>query len=288
MRLRSARITHYKSIEDSTEFGIDDITCLVGKNESGKTSILQALNKLKPVDQKIVFDKDTEYPRRHLSEFKTIHKGKPVPVTTTGWDLEAEDIESIHDLVGPKACGAPAFTVSKGYAEPKGSSGQTWSLRVDEGKALAFVLEQALLSDQEKAALAAIGTPKAIKELKEMLSKVPNPTEGLVKLTAHLNQHFKRDTGTLAVIDALEMPEFLYFTNYDRMPGKASIDLLIQKKGHNTLTKEDEIILGFLDLAGLSLDEIQNTKDTERLIAKLEGISNRITKNIFKYWTQNH
>ena len=27
----------------------DDITCLVGKNESGKTALLQALNKLNPI-----------------------------------------------------------------------------------------------------------------------------------------------------------------------------------------------------------------------------------------------
>jgi predicted ATPase len=36
MRLLSVRIQDFRCIEDSTEFPITDVTCLVGKNESGK------------------------------------------------------------------------------------------------------------------------------------------------------------------------------------------------------------------------------------------------------------
>jgi AAA15 family ATPase/GTPase len=49
MRLKSVRVTNYKSVEDSEEFEVDDLTCLVGKNESGKTAILEALYKLQPI-----------------------------------------------------------------------------------------------------------------------------------------------------------------------------------------------------------------------------------------------
>lgn len=287
MRLRSARITNYKSIEDSTEFSVDDITCLVGKNESGKTSILQALYKLRPVDGKTAFDKDTEFPRRHLSEYASIHKGKPANVITTQWDLEETDIESIKDLVGGDACAATSFQATKGYAEPRGSSPTQWSLQVDERKALDHVLRGAGLNEQESAAIAAQGTPASVKDLKDLIGKIQGPTEGIQRLASHLNARFKRGTARSGVIDALEMPDFVYFSNYDLMPGKASLDQLLQRKSNNTLTKADEIILGFLELSGMSLEEIQNTKDTERLIAKLEGISNRITKKIFKYWSQN-
>jgi predicted ATP-dependent endonuclease of OLD family len=48
MKLISARVTNYKCIDDSEEFTLDQSTCLVGKNESGKTTILQALYKLNP------------------------------------------------------------------------------------------------------------------------------------------------------------------------------------------------------------------------------------------------
>ncbi len=38
MKLSRVRITEYQSIRDSNWFEIGDITCLVGKNEAGKTA----------------------------------------------------------------------------------------------------------------------------------------------------------------------------------------------------------------------------------------------------------
>ena len=49
MKLTRARVTNYRSIDDSGWVTIDDVTCMVGKNESGKTAFLQALRRLNPV-----------------------------------------------------------------------------------------------------------------------------------------------------------------------------------------------------------------------------------------------
>ena len=73
MRLTNVRITNFKSIEDSGEFSIGDVTCLVGKNEAGKTAILQALHKLKPDSGPAKFDVGSSYPRRFLSEYEERH-----------------------------------------------------------------------------------------------------------------------------------------------------------------------------------------------------------------------
>ncbi len=48
MILKSVRIENFKCVEDSKEFSLDPVTCLVGKNEAGKTALLQALYKLNP------------------------------------------------------------------------------------------------------------------------------------------------------------------------------------------------------------------------------------------------
>ena len=48
MKLTKVRITEFQSIQDSTEFEIGDVTCLVGKNEAGKTAVLKALYRLLP------------------------------------------------------------------------------------------------------------------------------------------------------------------------------------------------------------------------------------------------
>ena len=49
MKLVTFEIRDFKSVRYSTPVEVGDVTCLVGKNESGKTSILQALYKLNPV-----------------------------------------------------------------------------------------------------------------------------------------------------------------------------------------------------------------------------------------------
>lgn len=50
VKLLEARVWKYKSIEDSTPVKISDgVTVLVGKNESGKTAFLEALNKARPL-----------------------------------------------------------------------------------------------------------------------------------------------------------------------------------------------------------------------------------------------
>lgn len=52
MRLKTVHITKFRSIKNSQPFTVDaNVTCLVGKNESGKTAILQALEKINPVDR---------------------------------------------------------------------------------------------------------------------------------------------------------------------------------------------------------------------------------------------
>ena len=49
MRLTRARVINYKSIDDSGWVNLEDVTALVGKNESGKTAFLQALRKLRSI-----------------------------------------------------------------------------------------------------------------------------------------------------------------------------------------------------------------------------------------------
>ena len=36
MRLHKVRVTNFRSVDDSEEFEIDPVTCLVGKNEAAK------------------------------------------------------------------------------------------------------------------------------------------------------------------------------------------------------------------------------------------------------------
>lgn len=50
MILRAVQIQRYKCIEDTGTVHLDPrLTCLVGKNESGKTAFLETLYRLSPI-----------------------------------------------------------------------------------------------------------------------------------------------------------------------------------------------------------------------------------------------
>jgi len=48
MKLIKAQVTNFRSVEDSGEFDIDQVTSLVGKNEAGKSALLLAITALNP------------------------------------------------------------------------------------------------------------------------------------------------------------------------------------------------------------------------------------------------
>ena len=88
MILKSIRLRDFKCIEDSEEFEIGRVTCLVGKNEAGKTALMEALYKLNPdVTAKSEFI-DLEYPRRKWLPSMS-QASLPDNAVTTVWELEA-------------------------------------------------------------------------------------------------------------------------------------------------------------------------------------------------------
>ena len=49
MELKAFQVEKFRSIDQSEWINIDDVTALIGTNESGKTNLLSALWKLNPV-----------------------------------------------------------------------------------------------------------------------------------------------------------------------------------------------------------------------------------------------
>jgi hypothetical protein len=86
MRLVKAHINKYKSITDSGTFEIDDrLTALVGKNEAGKTAVLEATYRFNPLPSghPTEFDPLRDYPRSTYNRDKTkIADVEPMIYTT--------------------------------------------------------------------------------------------------------------------------------------------------------------------------------------------------------------
>ncbi|MEJ0029731.1 MAG: hypothetical protein WDO15_04895 [Bacteroidota bacterium] len=73
-------------MEDTTEFEINELTCLVGKNEAGKTAILQAIEAQRPYGKASAsYDITKEYPRRFVTEFDQRHPDEEAVACTTIW-----------------------------------------------------------------------------------------------------------------------------------------------------------------------------------------------------------
>src|SRR5438105_1175094 len=67
VNLIAFRIERYKSVMDSRWINIEPLTVLVGKNESGKTSLLKALHKFNPFTPE-PYVMSREWPRGHRKE----------------------------------------------------------------------------------------------------------------------------------------------------------------------------------------------------------------------------
>lgn len=76
MQLLKFKVTNFKTIEESEWITTNEITCLVGENESGKTNILTALLKLNPADENTKIDLLSDYPRQKYTEERNEAGGK--------------------------------------------------------------------------------------------------------------------------------------------------------------------------------------------------------------------
>jgi len=104
MKLRKVRVREFKSVWDSNEFEVDRVACLVGKNESGKTVILQALYRLNPiVDDEGEFDVTDDYPRSEVENYQQDVESKrrqPAEVVEATFELNAAELDAIRDEYG--------------------------------------------------------------------------------------------------------------------------------------------------------------------------------------------
>jgi predicted ATPase len=157
MRLKTVTVVDYKSVRISLPFDVTDITCLVGKNEAGKTTLLEALYRLNPViaeDGK--FDVTDDYPRSEVEDYQQaveIKKREHAVVIEAVFALDDQkDLADVRakfgDPVIPNvrlesgASEMRALTLSKGYANEL-----KYSFRVDEAATVRALVAKAQLPE---------------------------------------------------------------------------------------------------------------------------------------------
>jgi predicted ATPase len=318
MKLTKAHIREFWSILDSNQFDIGDRTCLVGKNESGKTAALQALYRLNPIDPKDGnFSVTDDYPRASVTDYEKAvadKKQPPANVIDATFLLEDEELKPIFEQFGDAVLSAKELTLLKGYANVL-----DFVIGVNEKAAGSELLNRANLAADVGQLSTQWSTLQELLAILDQLAKtkeadfasaqteanaITDPDEKRNALAqAQLSQETDASKQLRAQLQALlatglsahifktylqpNIPQFLYFDEYYQMLGCENIPALQKRLAENALKKSDHPLLGLIALAGLKLDDLLNVKRTRDLKNKLEGASNYLSQKIIKYWSQN-
>lgn len=283
MRLTKVHITEFQCIRESNEFEIGDITCLVGKNEAGKTAILQALRRLNPIEGDDSYSVTDDYPRWDVEDYRQeVESGRmeDATVVRATYALEPSDIEVVEEIFGSKAIKEPVLTLRKGYSN-KVSIG----ISVDEAAVLSYLISKHDLSSDLKVKLQEV---KTVREILQILGEAEQ-TEAVRTLAQTLDPMQVEGLDYYIYKSLLypRVPKFLYFDEYYQMHGCANIEQLKTRIDQDALQEPDHPLIGLIKLARLDLDQLLNPLRTLELKNKLEGAGNHLTRKIINYWSQN-
>lgn len=283
MKITKARVTNYKSILDSGWVAFDDVTCMVGKNESGKTAFLEAIEKIKPVDQSHAeFDYVYDYPTSKYTAYKSKHESDPDTVVRVECELSDNDRAKVADVLGPDALDKGPLSLSKDYKNKL-----SWGLKVDDGAAVRHLSKR--VKGQSPALDVAVDTAPSMAELAAALEAHGAEVPAAQELLAQINSWPDRSAWQAAakILQPL-IPRFFYFDDYSVMQGRISLDDLIrrQESGGN-IADSEKPFLALLKMIGSTAQELRDETHGERLTRELEGASVAITDEMFKFWKQN-
>lgn len=275
MRLLSFRIKHFRSIIDTgwIHFSTDNVTALVGQNESGKTAILEALSK--------TFSSDDV-------ELDDLRHDDPLPEVSIATQWSEDEIVAATKAITNESCRKPvieelrknSFIVKWIFSTTQSksdSSKPTISYAIDEPNVEAAIIKAleplelmsksaALLSE-----LAKMSSPSA----RSVEVDVNEPSQGSEMTPAAIAIEF---------VDSLfqEAPSFVLFEETSGLlPNQIDISDDFKLKGGVGVAAARN----FLTIAGIDLKALV-TSDTRARAATLKKANKQITENFLAFWSQ--
>jgi len=106
------RVQNFRNVDDRGWIKLDRVTALVGRNESGKTALLQALHKFNPAT-KAPYTPQREFPRDRFQSQYTEAKAKTFPVCSVRFEIQEPLRTQIDAITGTP--GSPATVVATRY-----------------------------------------------------------------------------------------------------------------------------------------------------------------------------
>lgn len=311
-------VKDFKSVRDSGVVKTDDVTCLVGKNEAGKTTLLQALYRLNPIIPKHGnFDVTDDYPRSDVEEYElAIDNGdkKPTVVVEATFELTKEELKDAELEFGAGLFTSDKVTFSKDYENKTFAS-----VSVDESIAVKTILDRADLPDELSGTFDGFDQITTLSDALDEKATEMQQAFAAAKAKATAIQDEQKKAQALTEAKAVDepselsilrgavakinekglslyvwdnylnnhLPKFFYFDEFFQMTGSVNVDSLKERQKADDLNDSDLPMLGFIELARLNLDRLLKPKNTQDLINKLEGASNYLSNTILEFWSQN-
>ena len=314
MRLRKFRVRAYRCIHDSGEITVGDLAAFVGRNESGKTTILQALTLLNKDEQISELDLCDEM-SEELKEEMRLAEGE-FELNEDERNLLKEKFPSLPDIkkiklyrTNQKSQVQYEFEdVELSDVEDKGlNSWQNFSkqivsfldtipnhLRIQIDTKFfdspspknqeSFDRGMAEFSNQFH--VIAIQEPKVIEEWEKIYE---NPENQFSNLLSGESQK----TALQNFIAAELHPRFVYFSDYKKIYGNINLnEYLREEKGERNDTIEyieefdkAETVRNLFYLAELDMKELDEVKESpSKCIKLLNAASNRLTRKLNPAW----
>lgn len=287
MLLKRATIHKYKSFLTEQTYEVESqITRIVGKNESGKTALLEALAKSNYFENnaEFKFDKDLDYPRSELTKVRTENP----KVLTCEYELSDEDVHNVESAFVAGIIQKQIFSETSYYDNTKTTTGIT----VDFDVFKEWLITSFGVGDQGKELIHAADSFSALEGVVSENNSLP----GMKEIKAELDKIKKGTSGWANPLEGYiyntyispAIPKLWYFSDYFSLPCRINLNDFAAGKPTGSLSSEEyKIAKALFELSGLQISDIQSESNFETFKAQLEATSNSITDEMFEYWTTN-
>ena len=281
MDLNAFRVTMYKGIIDSGWVDVDGLTVFVGKNESGKTSLLRALHKLNPYTPD-PYHMNREWPRGRRKDqdedivvcwarFQISDEEKSDLIDLTGIDTTPDTVEVVRDYAGELTTSWPEDMLLD-KPSPNDIDDAFYVMPAPDDECSARFIEIANVCMIEARHFADERTLTELRELGQkhensLRAGISSDSQGTEKeFIDHYLSGLEEVVQTLEGLPSLELklhdyvinhlPTFIYMDDYRAFSGTARLNEIKGRKDSNSLGEADETFLSILELSGLDLDEL--------------------------------
>ncbi len=290
IKLKKVEIDKYKSFLEKQEIDIEDgVTRVVGKNESGKTALLEAMAKFNyfdSSDDSFNFNSTNDYPRGLLKKYQQEYPNDDFPVISCTFEISDELLEQISDDIGKDVYTNKTVKIAKTY-----NNGMTYTISANCKKFIENFLQKYTLEKTLKENLLQCNS---IKELADKLKENEEQQVIYNELKEkYIDKSFSSFNDVVTGYIARQyikpnLPQFLYFDEYYALPGAINLNKFADGQVDDTFSKEQQdITKALFELSNIDISKVMNSDDYEDFIAELEATSNNITDKLLEYWTTN-